>query len=166
MSYPVHFVDERRILEELTKVIVRVRRLRRGAVLPQYAHGPNEDAGLDLAYCGDEGLIICPGERKLCSTGIAIQLPPGFEGQIRPRSGLALARGLTVLNAPGTVDPGYRGEINVILINLSSEDQKVEPGARIAQLVVAPYAEVELEERLSLGESERDQGGFGSTGTQ
>jgi dUTP pyrophosphatase len=132
--------------------------------LPEYAHGPREDAGLDLAYCGDEILAFCPGDRKLCPTGIAIQLPPGFEGQIRPRSGLALSRGITVLNAPGTIDPGYRGEISILLVNLSSLDQKIEPGERIAQLIVAPYAAVQLEERPSLGESERDQNGFGSTG--
>ena len=142
-----------------------VKRLRPDAALPTYAHGPHEDAGLDLMYCGKETVMLAPGARASCPTGIAIQLPPGFEGQVRPRSGLALSRGLTVLNAPGTVDPGYRGEITVLLINLSSEHQKIEPGERIAQLVVAEYAELRLEEVQKLGESERNDGGFGSTGT-
>ena len=133
--------------------------------MPRYAHGPMEDAGLDLMYFGDEALVLAPGARVLIPTGIAIQLPPGFEGQIRPRSGLALSRGLTVLNAPGTVDPGYRGEVSVLLINLSSEPQKIEPGDRIAQLVVAEYVHLRLEELEKLDESGRNAGGFGSTGT-
>ena len=140
-----------------------VKRLRAGAVLPQYAHGPEEDAGLDLTYCGTSPLVLSPGARVMCPTGLAIQLPAGFEGQIRPRSGLALRHGLTVLNAPGTVDPGYRGEVSVLLVNLSNEQQTVEPGDRIAQLVVAGYAEVRLEEVEKLDESERNGGGFGST---
>ena len=140
-----------------------VKRLRPDAALPTYAHGPQEDAGLDLAYCGTEVLVLPPGARAMCPTGIAIQLPAGFEGQIRPRSGLALSRGLTVLNAPGTVDPGYRGEITVLLINLSNEHQKIEPGDRIAQLVVAEYAELRFEEVQKLDDSERNNGGFGST---
>lgn len=142
-----------------------VRRLRPDAALPTYAHGPREDAGLDLTYSGKDVLLLPPGARAMCPTGIAIQLPPGFEGQIRSRSGLAFRRGLTVLNAPGTVDPGYRGEITVLLINLSNEHQKVEPGERIAQLVIAEYAELRFDEVRDLDQSERDDGGFGSTGT-
>jgi len=141
-----------------------VRRLRPEALVPRYAHGSREDAGLDLSYCGTEALVLPPGTRVKCPTGIAIQLPPGFEGQIRPRSGLALSRGVTVLNAPGTIDPGYRGEIAVLLINLSNEHQKIQPGDRVAQLVVAQYAELHLEELQSLDESERSNGGFGSSG--
>jgi dUTP pyrophosphatase len=141
-----------------------VKRLHPEATLPIYAHGSQEDAGLDLTYCGTEALVLPAGTRVMCPTGIAIQLPPGFEGQIRPKSGLALNRGLTVLNAPGTVDPGYRGEIAVLLINLSNEQQKIVPGDRIAQLVVSQYAELRLEEVQKLDESERNSGGFGSSG--
>src|SRR5260370_29601586 len=99
------------------EVQIKFKRLRPDAVAPAYAHGPLEDAGLDLGYCGERPVILSPGERALFPTGIALQLPPGFEGQIRPRSGLALSRGLTVMNAPGTIDPGYRGEISVLLVN-------------------------------------------------
>src|SRR5690349_21144937 len=114
---------------------VKVTRLRDGAVVPAYAHGSAEDAGVDLAYCGENRVVLAPGERRLMGTGIAIELPSGYEGQVRPRSGLALKKGLTVLNAPGTIDPGYRGEVGVILINLSSTAQMIEPGERIAQLI-------------------------------
>jgi dUTP pyrophosphatase len=141
-----------------------VKKLRPDALLPASAHGPREDAGFDLRYIGDEAMVLAPGARAAFPTGIAIELPPGFEGQIRPRSGLALTRGVTVLNAPGTIDPGFRGEITVLLINLSSENQRIEPGDRIAQLVVAQYAQLHLEERESLESSGRGEGGFGSTG--
>ena len=100
----------------------------------------------------------------MVGTGIALHLPPGFEGQIRARSGLALHRGLAVLNAPGTIDPGYRGEVSVILVNLSNLEQVIEPGDRVAQLVVAPYAKVRLTEVRDLDSSARGQGGFGSSG--
>src|SRR5439155_8037596 len=143
---------------------IRFKKLRADAVVPTYAHGSAEDAGLDLTYCADHPAAIAPRGRSLLSTGIAIELPSGFEGQIRPRSGLALSRGLTVLNAPGTVDPGYRGEINVLLINLSNQEQRIEPGERIAQLVISSYAKVLFEEREQLDDSGRNQGGFGSTG--
>jgi dUTP pyrophosphatase len=132
--------------------------------LPAYAHGPTEDAGLDLMYCGDEPLVFPTRQWRTCATGIAIELPPGFEGQIRPRSGLALERGLAVLNAPGTIDPGYRGEVQVLLVNLSDSEQKVEPGERIAQLVIARYAEVLVKECEALSDSTRSADGFGSTG--
>jgi dUTP pyrophosphatase len=146
------------------EIRVCFKRLRPNATVPTYAHGSAEDAGLDLTYCGSDTLELAPGARILCPTGIAIQLPQGFEGQIRSRSGLAISRGLTVLNAPGTIDPGYRGEISVLLINLSNQQQKIEPGERVAQLVVAPYAGVHFEELEKLEQSERNQEGFGSTG--
>ncbi len=139
-------------------------KIRPGAKLPEYAHGPEEDAGVDLTYCGEEQVVLAPGARQLLPTGIVIQLPERYEAQIRPRSGLALRKGITVLNSPGTVDPGYRGEIGVLLVNLSSEPQSIEPGERIAQLVVAEYATVALVEVESLSESGRSSGGFGSTG--
>ena len=101
------------------QIRVLLKRLRNEAGVPSYAHGPVEDAGVDLAYCGDAAITLAPGSRAAFPTGIAIELPIGFEGQIRSRSGLALNRGLVVLNAPGTVDPGFRGEIVVILINMS-----------------------------------------------
>lgn len=146
------------------EVKVLIKRLRADACLPAYAHGPGEDAGVDLAYCGNDSLVLPPGARVMCPTGIAIQLPAGFEGQVRPRSGLAVSRGLTVLNAPGTIDPGYRGEITVLLINLSSDYQNIEPGERIAQLVIAEYAEINFDERQELDRTKRNDGGFGSTG--
>jgi dUTP pyrophosphatase len=141
-----------------------IRKIRTGAILPAYAHGPEEDAGVDLTYCGDEPVIMAPGTRHLFGTGLALQLPPGVEGQVRPRSGLALKKGITVLNSPGTIDPGYRGEVGVILVNLSAENQVIEPGERIAQLIVAPYAAVKFVEADSLDGSKRAEGGFGSTG--
>ena len=146
------------------EIEVSIIRLRGGVDLPSYAHSPEEDAGMDLSYCGDGPIVLAPGGRTMVGTGIALHLPPGFEGQIRARSGLALHRGLAVLNAPGTIDPGYRGEVSVILVNLSNLEQVIEPGDRVAQLVVAPYAKVRLTEVRDLDSSARGQGGFGSSG--
>jgi dUTP pyrophosphatase len=146
------------------QIEVKFTRIRAEAVIPAYAHCAQEDAGVDLSFCGEQRMVLAPGERRLLPTGLAIELPSGYEGQVRPRSGLALKKGLTVLNAPGTIDPGYRGEIGVILINLSHSAQSIEPGERIAQLIVAPYAEVKFSESDALSESQRSTGGFGSTG--
>jgi dUTP pyrophosphatase len=146
------------------QIEVKITRLREGAAVPAYAHGASEDAGVDLAFCGEVRVVLEPGERRLFPTGLALELPPGFEGQVRPRSGLALKKGITVLNSPGTIDPGYRGEVGVILINLSGTAQTIEPGERIAQLIVAPYAEVHFTEANELAVSQRSTGGFGSTG--
>ncbi|MCA9653625.1 MAG: dUTP diphosphatase [Myxococcales bacterium] len=125
-------------------------------------------AGLDLVAClGDGGRIeLAPGGRALIPTGLAVALPPGYEGQVRPRSGLALRHGVTVLNAPGTIDADYRGEIGVLLINLGAEPFGVAHGDRIAQLVVAPVSPAEpvLVEALEAATSERGTGGYGSTG--
>ena len=121
-------------------------------------------AGLDLMACINENIILKPLERKLIKTGIAIALPNNYEAQVRPRSGLALKHGISVLNAPGTIDADYRGEIGVILINLSNEDFVVERGMRIAQLVISPIVQAELVEVEELDETLRGQGGFGSTG--
>jgi dUTP pyrophosphatase len=131
------------------------------ASLPRYAHGPEEDAGLDL--CATEAVLLEPGRPELVPTGLAIELPPGYEAQIRPRSGLALKHGITLPNAPATIDPGYRGEIRVILLNLGREAYRIEAGDRIAQLVVARYEAVEWDEG-DLGGSRRGSGGFGSSG--
>ncbi|MSR84280.1 MAG: dUTP diphosphatase [Candidatus Latescibacteria bacterium] len=121
-------------------------------------------AGMDLRAALDAPLMLEAGGRSLIPTGLRLEIPPGYEGQVRPRSGLALKRGLTVLNSPGTIDADYRGEVGVILINLSREAQRIEPGERIAQLVFAPVARAILVEAESLADSERGAGGFGSTG--
>ena len=128
--------------------------------LPGYA--TDGAAGLDLMAVEPHRML--PGERRLVRTGFSIALPPGCEGQIRPRSGLAARLGLTVLNAPGTIDPDYRGEIKVLLVNLGSEPVDIEPGDRIAQLVVAPFGKVSAVEVEVLPDTSRGAGGFGSTG--
>ncbi len=142
------------------KPTVKIRRVHAKAKLPAYAH-PG-DAGLDL--CAVEDKMIAPGERALVNTGIVIELPPGTEAQVRPRSGLALKHGVTVLNAPGTIDHGYRGEIGVILINHGQEPFRIESGMKIAQMVIAEVQSVDVAESSSLSETSRDNGGFGSTG--
>lgn len=133
-----------------------------GADLPRYA--TTGAAGADLGARLDAPLCLKPGERAALPTGICLELPPGYEAQVRPRSGLALKKGITCLNSPGTVDSDYRGEILVILVNLGSEAQTIEPGERIAQLVIAPVARCRFEEVDSLSASPRGGGGFGSTG--
>ena len=130
--------------------------------LPTYA--TNGSAGMDLRANLQEDVVIAPGERKLISTGLKISLPVGYEAQIRPRSGLALKKGVTVLNSPGTVDSDYIGDIGVILINHGDESFTVSNGDRIAQMVIAKHETVEFEQVESLDETERGAGGFGSTG--
>lgn len=132
--------------------------------LPEYK--TERSAGMDLCAYLDAPLQVAPMERVLVPTGLYIELPAGTEGQVRPRSGLALKQGLTVLNTPGTIDADYRGEIRVILINLSSETREIAPGDRIAQLVVARYESIEWQPTETLDETERGAGGFGSTGKQ
>jgi len=140
---------------------IRVKRLTRDALLPEYAHGPNEDAGMDLRAASS--VLLSPHAPQLVPTGIAIELPPGFEAQVRPRSGLALKHAISMPNSPATIDPGYRGEIRVILINLGTADYKIEKGDRIAQLIVSRYEPVEWEEG-DLNSTIRGAGGFGSSG--
>ena len=130
--------------------------------LPKYK--TEGSAGMDLTACIDENIILKQLKIKLIKTGIAIALPNNYEAQVRPRSGLALKNGISVLNTPGTIDADYRGEIGVILINLSNEDFVVERGMRIAQLVISPIVQAELVEVEELDETLRGQGGFGSTG--
>lgn len=140
-------------------------RLRPGATLPVYA--TEGAAGLDLAACLEEPLEIRPRARVIVPTGLALALPPGHEGQVRPRSGLAAKYGLTVTNAPGTIDEDYRGEVKVLLVNLGDETVTIRSGDRIAQLVVAPVTRVTCDEVADLDAlptTERGQGGFGSTG--
>lgn len=130
--------------------------------LPAYA--TPQSAGLDLRANIDSSIVLQPLERRLVPTGLRIALPEGFEAQIRPRSGLALKHGITVLNSPGTIDADYRGEIGVILVNLSDKTFIVNPGERIAQMVVARYERVEWDEVAELDSTDRGEGGFGSTG--
>ncbi|MGA2715814.1 MAG: dUTP diphosphatase [Bryobacteraceae bacterium] len=140
---------------------IRIKKLHIDAMVPRYAHGPDEDAGMDLHSV--EATTLEPGETKLVATGLAIELPAGYEAQIRPRSGLALKYAITLPNSPATIDPGYRGEIKVILHNLGRESFQILPGERIAQMVIARYEAVEWEEG-DLADSRRGEGGFGSSG--
>jgi dUTP pyrophosphatase len=144
---------------------VRILRLAHGDGLPLPSYQSAGAAGLDLlaALPANPQLVLEPRARDLVPTGLVIELPAGFEAQVRPRSGLALKHGITVLNAPGTIDSDYRGEVKVLLINLGSEPFVIERGMRIAQLVIAPVIRVELREKKSLAGSSRG-GGFGSTG--
>jgi len=145
------------------KIQVRVVRKTHHA-LPEYE--TSQSAGMDLRADLEETVLLDPGGRTLIPTGLYIEIPAGYEAQVRPRSGLALNRGLTVLNAPGTIDADYRGELGVILVNLSQEVQIVEPGERIAQLLFAPVTRGQLVEVDILNETERGRGGFGSTGVK
>ena len=149
------------------RIEMRILRLPHGADLPLPAYQSAQAAGLDLlaAVPGDAPVVLAPGARALIPTGIAIALPQGSEAQVRPRSGLAVKHGLTVLNAPGTIDADYRGEIQVLLVNLGGEPVAITRGMRIAQLVIATVARAELREVDSLDETPRGIGGFGSTGS-
>lgn len=130
--------------------------------LPQYS--TEFSAGMDLRAFLNEPVVLKPFERKLIPTGLFIELPKGYEAQIRPRSGLAVKKGITVLNSPGTIDADYRGEIKVILINLSNEDFIIENGERICQMIVASHETVQWKEAEVLSETKRGEGGFGHTG--
>ncbi|HKY94799.1 MAG TPA: dUTP diphosphatase [Kiloniellales bacterium] len=145
-------------------VTVAVERLAHGEGLPLPHYATADSAGMDLLAAVAELVTLAPGERRLVPTGLAIALPAGYEAQVRPRSGLALKHGLTVLNAPGTVDADYRGEVGVILVNLGQEPVTLRRGDRIAQLVVAPVSRASWQEVSGLAPSERGTGGFGSTG--
>ena len=140
---------------------IRLKKLSPDALPPTYAHGPAEDAGMDLRAL--EAALLAPGLPQAVPTGLAIELPAGYEAQVRPRSGLALKHGITIPNSPATIDPGYRGEIRVILLNLGKQAYAIQKGDRIAQLVIAKYESIEWEEG-ELGDSVRGEGGFGSSG--
>lgn len=145
--------------------MVRVDVQKTGSVdvaMPAYATA--DCAGLDLQAALTTGVTLAPGERRLIPTGLRLGLPSGYEGQVRPRSGLALRLGITVLNSPGTIDADYRGEVKVLLVNLGNEPVDITPGMRIAQLVVAPVCQVTLHLVAELDRTERGQGGYGSTG--
>jgi dUTP pyrophosphatase len=143
---------------------VAVRRLPHGEGLPLPAAKTAASAGLDLAAAVEDAVLIPVGGRALIPTGFAIALPPGHEGQVRPRSGLAVEHGVTVLNSPGTIDADYRGEVKVLLVNLGDAPFTVTRGMRIAQLIVAPVGAARLVEAVTLDETPRGSGGFGSTG--
>jgi dUTP pyrophosphatase len=143
------------------EMILKAKKLDPSAQLPCYAH-PG-DAGLDLH--SNEDAQIAPGETRLIHTGISIQLPPNTEAQVRPRSGIAGKHGVTVLNSPGTIDEGYRGEVGVLLINHGKSTFGVTKGMRIAQMIVSPVLRVDVEEAEDLSDTHRGEGGFGSTGT-
>jgi len=145
---------------------LRVRRLPHGADLALPAYQTEGAAGLDLVAAVPAGapVKIAPGERAMIPTGITVALPPGHEGQIRPRSGMALRHGVTVLNSPGTIDADYRGEIQVILVNLGAETFEIARGTRIAQMIIAPIVQAKIVELARLDATGREDGGFGSTG--
>jgi len=140
---------------------IKIKRLSADAQLPEYAHGSAEDAGLDIRALED--IVLAPGIACAVRTGLAIELPPGYEAQVRPRSGLALKHSITLPNAPATIDPGYRGEIRVIMLNLGDEPYAVRKGDRIAQMVIARYQAVEWDEG-ELSDTRRGVAGFGSSG--
>ena len=144
---------------------VRLRRLPHGEGLPLPLPASPGSAGADLRAALASPVQLAPGERRLIPTGLALEIPYGWEGQVRPRSGLALRYGVTVANAPGTIDSDYRGEVCVILLNLGQDTFTVERGDRIAQLILAPVSSVTWEEVENLEDSHRSDGGFGSTGT-
>ena len=139
---------------------LRFRKIHPDAALPSYAHP--SDAGMDVRSVDD--LTIAPGKRALVHTGLVMLLPPMYEAQVRPRSGLALKSGVTVLNTPGTIDSGYRGEVGVILANFGDADFPVKKGDKIAQIVIAPVTQPEIVETTEVDETDRGAGGFGSTG--
>ena len=140
---------------------IRIKRLSPDASVPHYAHGPAEDAGMDIRSIAT--VTLEPNVPQAVPTGIAIEVPPGYEAQVRPRSGLALKHAITLPNSPATIDPGYRGEVRVILLNLGKESYTVHAGDRIAQLVIARYEAVEWVEG-ELSDTARGAGGFGSSG--
>ncbi len=143
---------------------IQVRRLRDDVEVPRYMS--EGAAGLDLAAAIDEQITIKPMARVAVSTGLAFAIPMGFEGQVRPRSGAAFKQGLTVVNAPGTIDSDYRGEVKVLLVNLSDKEVFISKGDRIAQMVIAPVVQCQLEEVTALSDTQRGEGGFGSTGVK
>src|SRR4051794_31469251 len=149
------------MIADSPKMKIRIKRLHPDAHLPSYAHGPSEDAGMDLRSL--ENTVLEPHQPRAVSTGLALEIPVGYEVQVRPRSGLALKHSITLPNSPATIDPGYRGELKVIMLNLGKAAYQIHAGDRIAQLVLARYEPVEWQEG-DLAESARGIGGFGSSG--
>jgi dUTP pyrophosphatase len=143
---------------------VRVRRLPHAEGLPLPSYATSGAAGADLCAAVEDHIDIEPGRRKAVPTGLVLEIPEGYEGQVRPRSGLALKSGLTVVNAPGTIDSDYRGELKVLMVNLGSTASTISRGERVAQLVIAPVTRARFSQATELSASERGDGGFGSTG--
>ncbi len=149
----------------ITPVLIRITRLPGAAGIPLPAYATAGAAGMDLCAALEGERVLHPGETALIPTGFAIALPEGYEAQVRPRSGLALKHQLGILNAPGTIDPDYRGEVKVIVKNFGTADFLIRPGDRIAQMVIAPFVRAVWEELPSLDDTPRGEGGFGHTGT-
>ncbi|MFZ1886689.1 MAG: dUTP diphosphatase [Candidatus Binataceae bacterium] len=149
-------------MDEPANVTIKVKRLRASAKIPAYqsAHA----AGMDLVADLSAAILIAPRERRPIPTGIALEIPPGYEGQVRPRSGRALADGLTLVNTPGTIDADFRGEVKVLIVNLGERTIEIHPGDRIAQLIIAPVIRATIIETDDLGDTARGSGGFGHTG--
>ncbi len=145
-------------------VEIKVRKLHPQAVIPSYM--TEHAAGMDLCTVIETPVLLAPGERTLLPTGLAMEIPPGYEGQVRPRSGLALKKGIALVNSPGTIDADYRGEIGIIIINHGIEPVEFLPGDRVAQLIIAPVIQATLVEADELNDSVRSSGGFGHTGVQ
>ena len=143
---------------------IQIKKLSNSVIIPKYE--TSGSSGMDIAAHVENNIIINPGEKALISTGFSIAIPRGYEVQIRPRSGLAAKKNITVLNTPGTIDADYRGEIKVILINLGKEKFIIKNGERVAQMVVCPVVQASLEEVKELSDTQRGSGGFGSTGTK
>ncbi len=152
--------------ERERSVSIPIQQLDHGTDLPLPSYATEHSAGMDLLAAVSDEVTLAPGEYRLIPTGLAIALPEGYEAQVRPRSGLALKSGITVLNAPGTIDADYRGEVGVILINHSKQAFTITRGMRIAQMVIAPYTRAGWQATPSLDNTERGAGGFGSTGTK
>jgi dUTP pyrophosphatase len=145
-------------------VEIKVKKLHSQAVVPAYM--TEHAAGMDLCTVIENPVVLAPGERSLLPTGLAMEIPPGFEGQVRPRSGLAFKQGISLVNSPGTIDADYRGEIGIIIINHGHEPVEFLPGDRIAQLIIAPVTQASLIEVDELNDSVRSSGGFGHTGVE
>ncbi len=151
--------------EQNMSIHIKITQLPHGADLPLPAYATAQSAGMDVMAAIGDKIVLAPLERQLIPAGFAMALPEGFEAQIRPRSGLAFKNGITVCNAPGTIDADYRGEVKVLLVNLSNEPFTIERGMRIAQLVIAPVTQASWQPVSSLDDTQRGAGGFGSTGT-
>jgi len=153
-------------MNENTHPVVRIVRLPHAKDLPLPSYETDHAAGMDVRAALDERVTIWPGNRALVPTGLKIELPVGYEAQIRPRSGLAIRDGITLVNSPGTIDADYRGEVKVIMINHGDQEFHINHGDRIAQMIIAPVTRVQMQAAEELNESERGEGGFGSTGVK
>jgi len=150
----------------MERITIKIKRLGTGTDSPLPSYMSDQASGMDLCAHLSNEVVVPPGDRRLIPTGIAVAIPEGYEGQVRPRSGLAVKDGIAIVNSPGTIDSDYRGEIKIILINLGDEPFVVRHGARVAQLVITPVVRAQLEEVAELPETSRNEGGFGHTGAR